>query len=94
MYSQVKSSRGSKYCKIYVTEFGWSRSFPMANESEVHETLDSFLCRYGIPESLISDGSKSYTGGEYRKKAKQAGIFCKLTYPYSPWQNHAKSEIR
>jgi hypothetical protein len=66
----------------------------MTKESEVHETLDLFLCRYGIPEALISDGAKSYTGGEYRKKAKQAGIFCKLTDPYSPWQNRAESEIR
>jgi hypothetical protein len=36
----------------------------------VHETLDLFLGRYGIPEALISDGAKSYTGGEYRKKGK------------------------
>jgi hypothetical protein len=75
MYSQVKSSRGNKCCYIDVTDFGWSRSFPMTNESEVHETLDLFLGRYDIPEALISDGVKSYTGGAYRKKAKQAGIF-------------------
>jgi hypothetical protein len=66
----------------------------MTKELEVHETLDLFLGRYGIPEALFSDGAKSYTGGEYRKKAKQAGIFCKLTDPYSPWQNRAVSEIR
>jgi hypothetical protein len=48
MYSQVKSSRGNKCCKFYVTDFGWSRSFPMTKESEVHETLDLFLRRYGI----------------------------------------------
>jgi hypothetical protein len=60
----------------------------------VHETLDLFLGRYGISEALIFDGAKSYTGGGYRKKAKQAGIFCKLTDPYSPWQNRSKSEIR
>jgi hypothetical protein len=84
MYSEVKSSRDNKCCEIYVTYFGWSRSFPMTKEADVHETLDLFLGRYGIPESLISDGAKSYTGGEYRKKAKQAGIFCKLTDLYSP----------
>jgi hypothetical protein len=94
MYSQVKSSRGNKCCKIYLTDFGWSRSFPMTKESEVHETLALFLGRYGIPEVLISDSAKSYTVGEFRKKAKQVGIFCKLTDPYSPWQNRAKSEIR
>jgi hypothetical protein len=94
MYSQVKSSRGNKCCKIYVTGSGLSRSFPMTKESKVHETLDLFLGRYGIPEALISDGAKSYTGGEYRKKAQKSGICCKLTDPYSPWQNQAESEIR
>jgi hypothetical protein len=60
----------------------------------VHETLDLSLGRYGIPEALISDGAESYTGGEYGKKAKQAGILYKLTDPYSPWKNRAESEIR
>jgi hypothetical protein len=69
-------------------------SFPMTKESEVHEKLYLFLGRYGIPEALISDGAKSNTGGEYRKKAKQAGIFCKLDDPYSAWQNRGESEIR
>jgi hypothetical protein len=75
---------------MYVTNFGWSRSNPM----QLHETLNLFLGRYGIPESMISDGAKSYTGGQYFNKAKQEGIFCKFTDPYSPWQNQAESEIR
>jgi hypothetical protein len=70
MYSQVKSSRGSKCCKIYVTGFGWSRSLPITKETEVHETIDLFLGRYGIPEAFISDRAKSYTSEEYRKEAK------------------------
>jgi hypothetical protein len=93
MHSKVVSSRGNKCCKIYVTNFGWSRSFPMQKESEAHETLDLFLGRYGIPESLICDGANSYTGGQYRNKTKQEGIFCKLTDSYSPWQNRTESEI-
>jgi hypothetical protein len=28
-----------------------------------------------LSEALISDGARSYTGGEFKKKAKQAGIF-------------------
>jgi transposase InsO family protein len=58
--------------------------------SEVHETLDLFLGRYGVPEALVSDGARAYTGGKFKKKAKQAGIFCKLADPYSPWQNAAE----
>ena len=93
-HSTVPSLRGYKCCEIYATDFGWSRVFPMKKESDVHETLDLFLNRYGIPEALISDGAKSYIGGDFKKKARQAGVFCKLTDPYSPWQNRAESEIR
>jgi hypothetical protein len=60
----------------------------------VHETLVLFRSRYVIPESLISYGAKAYTGGEYCKKATQAGMFCKVTDLYSPWHNCAESEIR
>jgi hypothetical protein len=65
----------------------------MKKESDVHETLDLFLSRYGIPEALVSDGAKAYTGGLFKKKAREAWIFYKLTDPYSPWQNRAEGEI-
>jgi hypothetical protein len=82
--ANVVSLRGNKCCEIYATDFGWSRVFPMAKESDVHETLDVFLSRYGIPEALISDGARLYQGGKFRKKARQAGCRCKVTDPYSP----------
>jgi hypothetical protein len=85
MRSKIMSLQGHKCCEIYVTIFSWSPSFPMKIVSDVHETLDLFLGRYGIPEALISDGDMAYTGGEFKKNAKQAGIFCKLAGPHSPW---------
>ena len=94
MFANLKSLRGNKCCEIYATDFGWSRAFPMEKESNVGETLDLFLSRYGIPEALVSDNAKAYIGGSFKKKAKEAGVFCKLTDPYSPWQNRAEGEIR
>jgi hypothetical protein len=92
--SSIISLRGNKCSEIYATDFGWSRNFPMKKESDVHETLDMFFHRYGVPEALISDGAKAYTGGRFKEKAKEAGCYCKLTDPYSPWQNRAEGEIR
>jgi hypothetical protein len=79
---------------MYATDFGWSRNFPMKKESDVHETLDLFLNRYGLPEALVSDGAQALTQGEFKRKAREAGCFCKVTDPYSPWQNRAEGEIR
>jgi hypothetical protein len=92
--SRIKYVRGNTCSEIYATDFGWSRTFPMKKESDVHETLDLFLSHYGIPEALVSDGAKAYTGGLFKKEAREAGIFCKLTDPYSPWKNRAKGAIR
>jgi len=92
--SNIKSLRGNMCSEIYATDFGWSRNFPLKKESDVHESLDLFLTRYGIPETLVSDGAKAYTGGQFMKKAREAGISCKLTDPYNPWQNRAETEIR
>jgi hypothetical protein len=52
------------------------------------------LSGYGKPEALVSDGAKVYTGGVFKKQAKEARIICKLTDPCSHWQNRAESEIR
>jgi hypothetical protein len=61
---------------------------------DVPETLELFLGRYGIPEALVSNNAKAYIQGDYKKKANQAGVFCKLADPYSPWQKRAEGEIR
>ena len=94
LHARTPSLRGNKCAEIYATDFGWSRVFPMKKVSEVHETPDMFLSRYGIPEALVSDGAKAYLGGNFKKKAREACVFCKLTDPYSPWQNRAEGEIR
>lgn len=94
LHARVISLRGHKFSEIYCTGFGWSRNFPISRISEVHDTLNLFLNRYGIPSALISDGAKVYEYGEFNKLAKQAGCYCKYTDPHSPWQNRAEGEIR
>ena len=50
--------------------------------------------RDGVPPVLIMDGSKEQTQGEFRKKAREAGVYVKQTHPHSPWQNAAEGGIR
>ena len=44
--------------------------------------------------SIVSDGAKAYQGGKFKQRAREAGCYCKVTDPYSPWQNRAETEIR
>jgi hypothetical protein len=55
--------------------------------------LTLLLSRYGIPEALVSDGVKAYTGRVFKRKAREAAICCKLINPFSPWQKRAEGEI-
>ena len=66
----------------------------MMKKSEAHFGLQSLLQREGAPLSIIMDGSKEQTLGEFRKKARQAGCRIKQTEPRSPWQNAAEGAIR
>jgi hypothetical protein len=58
-----------------------------------HATAFHFQ-RDSVPLSIIMDGSKEQTMGEFRKKTRAAGCRIKQTEPYSPWQNAAESAIR
>jgi hypothetical protein len=58
--SRIVSLRGNKCSEIYATDFVWSKNFPIKKESDVHETLDLFLSRYGVPELPVSDEARAY----------------------------------
>jgi hypothetical protein len=59
----------NKCAETYSTDFGWSITFPMKTESDVQETLDIFLPRYGGPDVLVSDGARAFIFGLFWKKA-------------------------
>ena len=90
----IPSHKGNTCSEIYATDFGWSRNFPMKRESEVSQTLDLFFHRYGVPETLLSDGALALTQGKFKRTASQASCILKQTEAHSPWMNRAESEIR
>ena len=90
----TKSRRGNKYAEVFSTPFGWARAFPMKKKSEAHEALSLLFTRDGVPNTIITDGSKEQVEGEFKRKAKEAGCRVKQTEPHSPWQNNAEVCIR
>jgi hypothetical protein len=86
--------RQNRYAQVFCTRFGWTRVYPIRSKAEAHEGLTMMFQRDGVPLSIIMDGSKEQTMGEFRKKARAAGCRIKQTEPYSPWQNAAESAIR
>jgi len=94
MFSNNPSTRGNAGGQIYTNDMDWTRFYPMKSKSQAHETLSVLMSRDGVPATLISDGAKEQVKGQFRSKARQAGIDCKETEPHSQWQNRAESVIR
>ena len=82
----TKSKRGNKYAEAFVTNFGLSRAFPLANKGDAHEDLSLFFQRDGVPPKMIVEGSKEQTMGNFKLKVAEAGCHLRHTEPESPWQ--------
>jgi hypothetical protein len=87
------SRRQNKYAQAYVIPPNWTKAYAMRNTSDAHHTLSSVFHDIGVPETLVMDGSKEQTMGEFRKKCRDAGAHVHQTEPYSPWQDRAELAI-
>ena len=66
----------------------------MKSKAEAHHALSTLFARDGVPISIVMDGAREQTMGEFRRKAKEAGCRVKETEPHTPWSNAAEGIIR
>ena len=92
--SAVLSKRGNKYIQIYSMPFGWTRAFPIAKKSCAPKTLSILFKRDGVPSTMVMDGSKEQTLGQFRKKCRDAACHVRQTEILSPWSNSAEVSIK
>jgi len=93
MFASTVSRQGNKMAQIYSTSFGWARVHPMKRKGEAHETLSLLFHRDGVPPTMVTDGSKEQTLGDFRRKLREADCHPRVTEPYSPWQQAAEGCI-
>ena len=94
MFAATTSKQGNKMAQVFATSFGWARAHPMKRKGEAHEALSVVFHRDGVPPTMVIDGSKEQTLGEFRRKLKEADCHPRMTEPYSPWQQAAEGCIR
>jgi hypothetical protein len=87
------SRRQNKYAQAYVIPPYWTKAYAMRNKSDARHTLRRVFHDVSVPETLVIDGSKEQTIGEFRKKCHDAGAHVHQTEPYSPWQDRAELAI-
>ena len=89
------SKRGNKYAQVFATRFGWYRgAFPLKTKSEAHEAVSILFARDGVPNTIVMDGVKEQTLGDFRRKCREASCHIKQTEPHSPWMDMAENGVR
>ena len=86
--------RDNVYAQAYTTSFHWCRAMPMKKKSKAQKTLSLLFQRYGVPLSMIMDGSKDQTLGKFKNKCQEDSCHIRQTEPHSPYQNAVESSIR
>jgi hypothetical protein len=94
MFAGTTSKQGNKCAQAYATSFGWSQAHPLTTNGDAHESLSLLFHRDGIPPTMILDGSKEQTLGNFKRKLREADCHARQTEPYSPWQQAAEGCIR
>jgi hypothetical protein len=94
MIAGTPSHSRNKCAQVYSTSFGWARAHPMTRKGEAHETLSLLFHRDGVPLTMVLDGLKEQTKGDFKRKLLEADCHARQTEPYSPWQQAADGCIR
>ena len=94
MFAPWKSLQGNKCAQVYVTDFHWTKAYPIGSKAEAHYTLDLLHQQYGVFHTMIPDNAMELTHGEFLQKARRAGSIIHPVEAYTPNQNRAESAIR
>ncbi len=80
--------------QVFASDFGLVGMYPMRTKGEAHEALSQMFWHEGIPPSMVVDGTKEQTLGQFFQKLVDDHFVLKQTELYSPWQNAAESNIK
>ena len=96
-YKTKSIINGDTAAQITTNARGYARFVPLQSKAQASDGLMEFINKVGIPELLVTDGSKEqgYLSSQtfWVKLTKKYGIDQSYTEPYSWWQNMAERDI-
>ena len=90
-FSGVKSTRGNNCIQLFSNKGGYVRVYPLQSKSQAYTALQRFLHEVGVPKSMMTDGARELTEGEWKRLCLKHNVHVKRTKPHSPWQNPAEA---
>jgi hypothetical protein len=94
MFAGMLSRSKNKCAQVYAMSFGWVKAHPMTTKGKAHENLSLAFHRDGVPPTMVLDGLREQTKGDFKRKLREADCHARQTEPYSPWQQAAEGCIR
>ena len=88
------STRGYKYCQLFVLDKGFIFIVLMRKKSEFHTALQLFAKEIGVPITLICDPSGEQSSNQVKQFAKECQMKLKLLEESTQWANLAERYIR
>ena len=67
LFAGTPSCSGNKCAQAYATSFGWTRAHPMTRKGEAHETLSLLFHCDCVPPTMVLDGLKEQTKGNFKR---------------------------
>lgn len=90
---QYKSTRGYRYCQLFVSDKGKIFIVLMRKKSEFYSALQLFAKEIGVPLLLISDPSGEQLSNDVRQFARECQLKLKLVEESTQWANLAERYI-
>ena len=96
LFGQCKSISNNTCAQIFANESYFVKAYPMERKSMAGQALRQFICDFGVPEQLTSDGASEQTGpkSEFMQNVRKYEVEHHVSEPHRPQQNRAESLIR
>ena len=93
---RVRSRDGNQYAQVFANKSFFAAIYPMDSKSKAGDALRVFCEEFGVPDRLVSDGSKEQTGHktEFIKTVRKNNITHHVIEPERHNQNPAEGVIR
>jgi hypothetical protein len=94
MFLKAKSLKQNTVAQVYTYGQGYALFYLLQSKALAWTTIKSVVKDMNaIPETIVTDGAKEETGGQWKKEMQHYQIKQRFLEPYSQWQNRAEREI-
>ena len=96
MDGQYRSLDGNCHAQIFANKDFFAVAYPLEKKSHAGEGLKQFISDFGVPDTLLCDGSGEQTGKRttFREQVRKHAIDLQVTEPYRHNQSKVEGVIR